>query len=116
MKTLINPPSLAKPSGFSHGILTDGGRLLFLAGQPGVDAGGQVVSPSDLVAQFRQAIANLKSVVESAGGAPSDIVKLTIYVLDRHEYRRSLKAIGEAYRAVFGRNFPATTLIEVRAL
>src|SRR5437764_2873058 len=110
-KTIINAPSLPTPRGFSHGILTVGGRLLFLAGQPGVDASGKVVAPGDLVAQFAQAIANLKTVVESAGGAPGDIVKLTIYVLHKHDYQNNLKAIGEAYRAVFGRYYPAMTLV-----
>jgi enamine deaminase RidA (YjgF/YER057c/UK114 family) len=115
-KQIVNPDSLARPSGFSHGIVTDGGRMLFLAGQPGVDATGKVASPGDLVAQFTQAIANLKTVVESAGGQPADIVKLTIYVLHRDDYKNNLKPIGRAYSAVFGRYYPATTLVEVRDL
>jgi len=116
MKTIVNPTTLAKPSGFSHGIVSEGGRLLFLAGQPGVDAAGKVVAPGDLVAQFAQAIANLKVVVESASGTPGDIVKLTIYVLHKDDFVNNLKAIGEAYGAVFGRYYPAMTLVEVRAL
>ena len=115
-KQIINPDSLARPSGFSHGVLTNGGRLLFLAGQPGTGADGKVSAPGDLVAQFTQAIANLKTVVESAGGQPADIVKLTIYVLHKDDYKNNLKPIGQAYRAVFGHYFPATTLVEVRDL
>src|SRR5215510_14043293 len=84
-KTIINPPDLAKPSGFSHGIVTQGGRMLFLAGQPGLDVSGKIASPGDLVAQFTQALANLKVVIEAAGGQMSDIVKLTIYVTDKDD-------------------------------
>lgn len=115
-KSIINPPSLARPSGYSHGIVTTGGRLLFLAGQPALDASGQIVATGDLVAQFAQAIANIKTVVEAAGGRPTDIVKMTVYVKDKDDYKSKLKPIGEAYRAVFGRHYPATTLVEISDL
>ncbi len=57
-KTIVNPPTLAHPRGFSHGILVTEGHLLFLAGQTGSDAEGQIVAPGDLVAQFEQALRN----------------------------------------------------------
>ncbi|MEK7786425.1 MAG: hypothetical protein AAB658_13525, partial [Chloroflexota bacterium] len=57
-KNILNPPSLAKPSGYSNGILTEGGRLLFLAGQTGLDATGKIAAPGDLVAQFTRALAD----------------------------------------------------------
>jgi enamine deaminase RidA (YjgF/YER057c/UK114 family) len=115
-KTLINPPSLAKPSGYSNGVLTSGGRLLALAGQTGMDATGQIAAPGDLVAQFTQALANHKAVLDEAGGAMTDIVKLTLFVTDKKTYRANLKPLGEAYRAFFGRYYPAMTLIEVKSL
>ena len=115
-KTILNPPSLPKPSGFSHGIVTEGGRLLFLAGQPGLDASGKIAAPDDLVAQFTQALANIKTVVEAAGGQMTDIVKLTFYVRDRDDYKAHLKPLGAAYRAFFGGYYPATTLVEVSNL
>ncbi len=115
-KTIMNPPSLAKPSGFSHGIAVEGGRTLYLAGQPGLDAMGNVVSPHDLVVQFAQALANIKVIVEAASGALTDIVKMTLYVIDKEDYKAKLKPICEAYRAHFGRYYPATTLVEVRRL
>src|SRR5437762_6102743 len=67
-KNVINPPTLARPAGFSHGILVTGGRLLFLAGQTGSDAEGRIVAPGDLVAQYEQVLRNLQTVVEAAGG------------------------------------------------
>jgi enamine deaminase RidA (YjgF/YER057c/UK114 family) len=115
-KTIINPSRLAKPSGYANGVLTQGGRLLFLAGQTGMDQAGHIVAPDDLVAQFTQALANLQAVVTEAGGAMTDVVKLTIFVTDKALYRAHLKPIGEAYRTFFGRYYPAMTLVEVKSL
>ena len=115
-KDIINPPSLARPSGYSNGILTEGGRVLFLAGQTGMGPEGNIASPGDLVAQFAQALFNLKTVVEAAGGTLTDIVKLNLYVTDKAAYKANLRPIGEAYRSFFGRYYPAMTLVEVKGL
>jgi len=115
-KQIINPPTLVKPTGYAHGVVTTGGRLLFLAGQPGLDANGNVVSPGDIVAQCAQAYANLKAVVDAAGGAMTNVVKLTIYVTDKAAYKNNLKSIGAAYRNVFGKHYPAMTLVQVKSL
>jgi enamine deaminase RidA (YjgF/YER057c/UK114 family) len=114
--SLLNPASLPAPSGFSHGVLAEGGRLLFLAGQTGLDSTGAIVAPNDLVAQFAAALANLQVVVVEAGGRMTDVVKLTIYVTDKAAYRASLAPLGAAYRQVFGRYYPAMTLVEVKSL
>ncbi len=115
-KTVLNPPSLPKPSGYAHGLLAQGGRVLFLAGQTGMGPEGNIASSGDLVAQFTQALFNLKTVVEAAGGAMTDIVKLTLFVTDKAAYKASLKPIGEAYRSFFGRYYPAMTLVVVKSL
>lgn len=115
-KDAVNPPSLAKPVGFSHAFEIRGGRLLFLAGQVAKDARGAVVGKGDLVAQFRQVCENLKALVEARGGTLRDIVKLTIYVLDKDQYKANGKAIGAVYREYFGKHFPAMTLVEVKGL
>jgi enamine deaminase RidA (YjgF/YER057c/UK114 family) len=115
-KTVLNPSSLPKPSGYAHGVLSEGGRILFLAGQTGVGPEGNIASPGDLVAQFSQALFNLKAVVEAGGGAMTDVVKLTIFVTDTTAYQASLKPLGEAYRSFFGRYYPAMTLVEVKRL
>lgn len=111
-----NPPALTKAVGYAHGVETRGGRLLFFAGQVAKDADGRVVGKGDLVAQFRQVCANLRAVVAAAGGQLTDVVKLTIYVLDVDEYKRHAKAIGGVYREYFGKHFPAMTLVGVRDL
>lgn len=114
--TFHNSPALMKPVGFSHGVETRGGRLLFFAGQVAKDKDGHTVGRGDLVAQFRQVCENLKTVVTAAGGQLTDVVKLTIYVLDADEYKRRGRAIGPVYREYFGRHFPAMTLVGARDL
>jgi enamine deaminase RidA (YjgF/YER057c/UK114 family) len=116
VKDVINPPALAEPVGYANGVATKGGRLLFLAGQTGMDKRGAIAAPGDLVAQFGQALRNLQAVVAAAGGEMTDIVKLTLYVTDAAAYRAQLKPLGQAYRAVFGRYYPAMTLVEVKGL
>jgi enamine deaminase RidA (YjgF/YER057c/UK114 family) len=110
---LLNPPSLARPSGFSHGILVDGGRLLFLAGQTASDISGQIVKPGDIVAQYQQVLHNLQTVIEAAGGTMQDMVQMTIFVSDRDDYRAHLKPLGTVHRAYFGTYYPATALLEI---
>jgi len=112
-KTIINPPPLARPRGFSHGVLTSGGRLLFLAGQTGSDAEGNIMAPGDLVAQYEQALRNLKVVVETAGGKMQDIVKFNIFVRDRDDYLAHLKPLGQVHRSFFGNYYPAAALFEI---
>ena len=113
---LINPESLGAPKGFSNGVLADaGGRLLFIAGQIGWDEKQTFVS-ADFVGQFDQALANVMAVVSEAGGDAEQIARLVIYVTDKTEYTRNLKAVGDSYRARMGRHFPAMVLIEVKSL
>ena len=110
---ILNPSSLARPTGFSHGILTTGGRLLFLAGQTSIDAAGEIVAPGDIVGQYRHVLSNLKAVVEEAGGQMTDIVKMTIFVGDRDNYTENLKSLGRVHKEFFGAYYPATALLEI---
>jgi enamine deaminase RidA (YjgF/YER057c/UK114 family) len=114
--TFINPESLGAPRGYSNGVLTEpGGRLLFIAGQIAWDQHQRIVS-DDLVGQFERALANVIAVVNEAGGRPEQIARLTIYVTDKDEYRERMKEIGECYRALMGKHFPAMVLVEVNSL
>lgn len=116
-RTIVNPPSLAKPSGYANGLLTEGGRLLFLAGQTGMDNSGRIVSaPPDLVPQFRQALSNLREVLAAAGGSMPDITKMTVYVTDLAVYKNNLRTLGEIHRSFFGQYYPAMALVEVKSL
>lgn len=112
--TIINPPTLAPPRGYSHGVVGSG-RVLFVAGQIGWNERGELVGDR-FVDQFDQALANVLSVVGEAGGAPESIARLTIYVVDKTEYLAAQREIGENYRARMGRHYPAMTLVEVKSL
>jgi enamine deaminase RidA (YjgF/YER057c/UK114 family) len=112
----VNPLTLAKPVGFSHGFEAQGGKTLYMAGQVATDKDGTVVGKGDLVAQFRQVCENLKALVLARGGQMNDIVKLTVYVLSKADYKAKVKDIGLVYREYFGRHFPAMTLVEVKGL
>lgn len=112
-KKIITPASLPRPSGFSHGILTTGGRMLFLAGQTAINAEGQLVAAGDLVGQYEEALRHLKAVVEEAGGTMGDIVKINIFVKDRDDYLKHLKSLGAVHQSFFGKYYPATALFEI---
>jgi enamine deaminase RidA (YjgF/YER057c/UK114 family) len=112
----VNPPSLAKPAGYSHGFEVQGGKTLFISGQVAFDKDGQLVGQGDIVRQFSQICQNLKAVLLARAGQINDIVKLTIYVLDKSAYKRNAKEIGAVYREFFGRHYPAMTFLEVNGL
>ncbi len=112
----INPASLGAPSGYSNGILVDRGRLLFVSGQVAWDKGRQLVGRGDFVAQFEQALKNVLEVVWQAGGKPEHVVELTIYVTDKRLYLGRLREVGEKYRGLMGKHFPAIALVEVKDL
>jgi enamine deaminase RidA (YjgF/YER057c/UK114 family) len=112
--TGINPDSLSRPRGYSHGM-KGRGDLLFVAGQIGWNREGRMVS-DDLADQFAQALDNVLDVVWAAGGSPGSVARLTLYVIDKGEYRLRAKVIGEAYRKRMGKHFPAMTLVEVKSL
>jgi len=112
----VQPRTLPKPAGFSYGYEVKRGRLVFLAGQVARDESSAVVGKGDVVAQFRQVCRNLQAVMNAAGGDMTDIVKLTIYVLDTAAYKAHLREIGGVYREYFGKHFPAMTLVGARDL
>jgi enamine deaminase RidA (YjgF/YER057c/UK114 family) len=113
---LINPETLGAPKGYSNGVLVEpGGQLLFIAGQIGWNAEQQIVS-ADFVAQFDQALSNVIAVVNQAGGNANNIVRLVLYVIDKNEYASRRTEIGERYRKLMGKHFPAMVLVEVKGL
>jgi enamine deaminase RidA (YjgF/YER057c/UK114 family) len=113
---LVNPPTLERPLGYSHAVEVSGGRLLAIAGQIAHDRDGRMVGPGDLVAQFRQICQNLKDIVEAARGSLTDMVKLTMFVVDVEDYKQKSEPVGRVYREYFGKHFPAMTVVEVRKL
>ncbi len=110
----VNPEGMPPARGFSHGVLSMGGRILHIAGETG--HGPDLGIDEDFVAQFGRACRNVAQVVEAAGGEVTDVVSLTIFVTDISEYRNRLSEVGPAYRSVFGRHFPAMSLIGISEL
>jgi len=110
----VNPEELGPALGYSHATVAGG--LAWLGGQIGSDPTGKVPEPGDIVAQYTRAIRNVSIALRAAGCAPSDTVKLNYYVTDLKAYKDNLRAIGSAYREVFGNYYPATTLVEVHSL
>jgi enamine deaminase RidA (YjgF/YER057c/UK114 family) len=112
----VNPAGLGAPKGYSHGVLAPAAsRILFVAGQIGWD-GDQRLVAGGFVAQFEQALRNVLAVVREAGGGPESICRMTVYVVDKRRYSAALRDVGEAWRRVLGRQFPAMALVEVSGL
>ncbi len=112
----VNPVSLGAPRGYSNGMLAPAGaRILFIAGQIAWDGDQKIVS-NNFAEQFDQALGNVVAVVEEAGGAPTDIASLTLYVIDKQAYVAALQDVGQAYRARMGKHFPTMALVEVKGL
>lgn len=113
MAEIVNPSSLGRPAGFSHAVRA--GDTVYLAGQTALDAEGQIV-PGDIVAQFRQSFTNVLTALTAAGGRPSDLVSVTIYLTDIPDYQAHGREIGLIWRELAGSEYPAMAGIGVTAL
>lgn len=111
---IIQPEGWKTPRGYANGILTVGGTL-HIGGQIGWNA-DQVFECHDFLGQCKQALANVRAVVEAAGGQVEDIARLTWFITDKAEYLARQREMGEIYRTVFGKHFPAMSMVVVNAL
>jgi enamine deaminase RidA (YjgF/YER057c/UK114 family) len=109
----VNPPSLPAPSGYSHGTLS--GNTLYLGGQTALDERMQIV-PGGIVEQFRQAFGNVLTTLRAAGGISEDLVSLTLFLTDIHDYQAHGKEIGKVWRELAGPVYPAMAGIGTTAL
>jgi enamine deaminase RidA (YjgF/YER057c/UK114 family) len=110
----LQPPGWPRPKGYACGVVASG-RQVHVSGMVGWDAAG-VFHSDDFVAQARQALENIVAVLREAGADPEHIVRMTWYVLDKREYLDAGPALGEAYRAVIGRHYPAMSALQVAGL
>jgi enamine deaminase RidA (YjgF/YER057c/UK114 family) len=110
----LQPKNWAPTKGFSNGVAAEGCQI-FVAGQVGWNARQEIVD-DDFVAQVEQALRNVVDILAEAGARPEHLVRLTWYVTDKREYLTRASEVGQAYRRVIGRNFPAMTLVQVVAL
>ncbi len=113
---VVNPAQLGNPVGFSHGVMAPAGvRLLFVAGQTAANATG-AVEHSEFPHQFDRALANTLAVVREAGGEPTAVVRMTLYVTDMGAYRSARASLGEIWRRHMGSHYPAMTVVQVSRL
>src|ERR1043166_2700391 len=113
---LINPSGLEPPIGYAHVAVITGGKIVHVAGQAPFDSKGEVVGRGAFFAQFAQVMSNLKRAIEDLGGKPQQYAVLTIYITQLEAYWDNKKPLGRVYREVFGKYFPAITLVEVKRL
>jgi enamine deaminase RidA (YjgF/YER057c/UK114 family) len=114
MHTILQPEGWARPVGYANGIEAQG-RLVFVGGQIGWNGQCQFET-DDFVRQVKQTLENVVAVVRAAGGEPQHITTMTWYFTDKQEYVENLKGIGQAYREVIGKHFPAMAAVQVVAL
>ena len=107
----LHPPGWPQPKGYSNGVVGTG-RMVFVSGQVGWDA-QQVFQTEDLVGQVRQALHNIVAILAEAGAVPTDIVRMNWYLADKQEYNARLPEIGEVYRSIIGKHYPAMTALQV---
>ncbi|AJC22917.1 RidA family protein [Pandoraea pulmonicola] len=115
---VLQPPDWAKPRGYANGMafeMTAGSRIVFVGGQIGWN-GQQRFETDDFALQVRQTLENIVAILAEGNAKPEHIVRMTWYVKNKEEYVASYPAIGEHYRAVIGRHFPAMTAVEVADL
>ena len=114
MKKILQPANWPKPKGYSNGILAEG-KILVTGGIIGWND-NEEFEHHDFAGQVRQALKNTVAVLKEGGATPENIIRMTWYVTDKKEYLASTKEIGEAYREILGKNFPAMALVQVVAL
>ena len=111
---ILQPPGWRRPGGYSNGIAAEG-RLVFVAGMVGWDENCEFQS-DDFIAQSAQALKNTVAVLAEAGAGPEHVARMTWYITDKQDYVTRQREMGEIYREIIGRNYPATAMVEVSAL
>ena len=110
----LQPPGWARARGYSNGIVASG-RHVFVSGMIGWDSKCQFHT-DDFAGQVRQALQNIVEVLVETGARPEHIVRMTWYVTDKKEYLAASKEVGQAYRDIIGRHYPAMTAVQVAGL
>jgi 2-iminobutanoate/2-iminopropanoate deaminase len=107
----VRAPGLPEPlSHYTDAVLA--GRTLYVSGLVAFDENGRVVGKGDVVEQTRQIFRHLGGILEAAGGSPSDVTKVTVFMRDVTQR----PAINPVRQEFFGAHRPASTLVEVSRL
>ena len=111
---IVQPEGWAPAKGYANGILTEG-KTLYICCQIGWNS-EKIFEEKDFIGQMEQVLKNIKEIVEAAGGRVENIVRLTWFIIDKGDYMANQSAVGAAYRRVFGRHFPAMSVVVVKEL
>ena len=111
----LQPPDWPRAKGYSNGIKARG-TFVFVAGEIGWNPVTEKVETENFAEQFRQALLNIKAVLEEAGAETSHVVRMTWFITSKAEYLSQLREVGQAYRDVFGRHYPVMAVIEIKDL
>ena len=115
MHKTLQPAEWERPKGYANGIATRGGETIYTAGMVGWNAEGRFPG-RDFVKQVRQTLENIISVLQEANAGPEHLVRMTWYITDKQAYLDNLAGVGQAYRDVIGKNYPAMAVVQVVAL
>jgi enamine deaminase RidA (YjgF/YER057c/UK114 family) len=113
---LLKPDGWARPVGYTDGILAPGGKVLYVSGQVGWNPMTAQFETDDFAAQAARALENVAAVLAAGGARPEDLCRMTWFITDRKAYLAARKPIGEAWRQLFGRHFPAMSVVVVAGL
>nr|WP_316651214.1 RidA family protein [uncultured Gellertiella sp.] len=114
MHRILQPEGWVQPKGYSNGVMAEG-RTVFIGGQIGWNSQCRFET-DDFVGQVRQTLENIVAILAEAGGKPDHITSMTWYFIDKAEYLADPRGLGEVYRAVIGKHFPAMAAVQVVAL
>ncbi len=111
---ILQPPGWRRPGGYSNGVAAEG-RMVFVAGLIGWDKNSEFQS-DDFISQTAQALKNTVAVLAEAGAGPEHVTRMTWYITDKQEYLSRGRELGEVYRDVMGRHYPAMAMVQVAGL
>ena len=112
---LLQPDGWDSPRGYANGVVARG-RLVVLAGQIGWNPATSTFETDDFGGQCQQALANVLALLTEAGATPQHLVRLTWFITDRAAYVAAQKELGRAYRELFGKHYPAMSVVVVAGL
>ena len=111
---ILQPPGWRRPAGYSNGIAAEG-RTVFVAGLIGWDENSEFQS-DDFIAQTAQTLKNIVAVLAEAGAGPEHVTRMTWYITDKQDYLARQGELGDVYREIIGRHYPAMAMLEISSL
>ncbi len=109
----LNPPTMHKPTGYTHVVEVTGGKMIYIAGQVAINRSGEAVGRGNFRAQAQQVFENLEAALKASRASFADVIKLNIYTVDMSQLP-ILREVRDKY--VNTVNPPASTTVEVRRL